>query len=461
MSKKCHRSRLRSRSRSKYGRRSKPGRSPSPCPHIHARSSNEKQDSLLAILKTLQEVQQDLKHTNDHVTSMEKHWHQDVPVFPPNSSMETDSLSVMVHSDKDLVSDCEGLDTALKPPVRANEPPIRANEPPTEVSEPQSGANKPPVKAVKRPNAPNVPANDGVLYDPDSQHPSWEPKADFTVFLEKHFLRKLSYDQVTFQVLHQSKQTLQGASQKTWVRPPDLLSAHAQGHHDLLIRRSPLLAPTLSKTTVQKTGVPVVPPNRRQKNRLIHTQQEGNNLRPRHPQCCSRLQNSVALQTSSIYHTSYKSQPSKCRPHRFRGGEPPHQGGDCRTPPPPPIREHSFSRLFLVPKKGGTFRPVIDLSFLNKFMENSHFQMESIHCLKSLLLKGDYMTTLDLKDAYLSVPGHKDSQKFLQLLWRNKCYAFQGLRFWLKYRTKDLHQTFKTCSSIPSQTGCSYDPLSG
>ena len=33
--------------------------------------------------------------------------------------------------------------------------------------------------------------------------------------------------------------------------------------------------------------------------------------------------------------------------------------------------------------------------------------------------------------------------------------------FWLKYCTKDLHQTFKTHSSISSQTGCSYDPLSG
>ena len=32
--------------------------------------------------------------------------------------------------------------------------------------------------------------------------------------------------------------------------------------------------------------------------------------------------------------------------------------------------------------------------------------------------------------------------------------------FWLEYSTKDLHQTFKTRSSIPSQTGCSYDPLS-
>ena len=197
MSKKRHRSSSRSRSRTKHGRRSEPEQSPPPSPHKRPRSSNEEQDSLSAILKTLQEVQQDLKHTNDRVSSMEKHWHQNVPVFPPNSSVETDSLSVMVHSDKDLVSDSEGLDTALKPPVRANEPPIRANEPPTEVSEPQSGANKPTDEAVKRPNAPNVSANGGDLYDPDSQNPSWEPKAEFSAFLEKHFRRKSSYDQVS------------------------------------------------------------------------------------------------------------------------------------------------------------------------------------------------------------------------------------------------------------------------
>ena len=154
MSKKRHRSRSRSRSRTKHGRRSEPEQSPPPSPHKRPRSSNEEQDSLSAILKTLQEVQQDLKHTNDRVSSMEKRWRENVPIFPPNASVETDSLSVMVHSDEDLLSDSEGLDTALKPPVRANEPPIRANEPPTEVFEPQSGANKPPDEAAKRPNAP-------------------------------------------------------------------------------------------------------------------------------------------------------------------------------------------------------------------------------------------------------------------------------------------------------------------
>ena len=132
----------------------------------------------------------------------------------------------------------------------------------------------------------------------------------------------------TFQVLHQSKQTFQGASHRTWVRPPSLLSAHAQGHRVLLTRRSPLLAPTPSTTTVHKRAFLSCP-----QTGGIHRQLEANN-QPRH-QYCFRLQKFRCVETSSIYHTGYKSEPSKCRPHRFRGGEPPHQGSYCRNPPPP------------------------------------------------------------------------------------------------------------------------------
>ena len=160
--------------------------------------------------------------------------------------------------------------------------------------------------------------------------------------------------------------------------------------------------------------------------------------------------------TSSIYHSSYKSQPSKCRPHRFRGAEPPHQGGYCRnTPPPPPplIREGFSSRLFLVPKKGGTFQPdrlefPEQVRFLNKLISRC-----SIHCLKSLLQKGDYMTILDLKDTYLSVSVHKDSQKFLQFLWRNKCYVFQGLRFGLNTAPRIFTKRLKPVAAFLRKRG--------
>ena len=93
--------------------------------------------------------------------------------------------------------------------------------------------------------------------------------------------------------------------------------------------------------------------------------------------------------------------------------------------------ENFYSRLFLVPKKEGSYCPVIDLSRLNHFLENYHFQMENISCLKSLINHDDFMTSVDLKDAYLSVHIHRSSQKYLCFQWRNKSFAFQGLPFGL------------------------------
>lgn len=48
-----------------------------------------------------------------------------------------------------------------------------------------------------------------------------------------------------------------------------------------------------------------------------------------------------------------------------------------------------LSTLFLVPKKDGGQRPVINLKNLNSFVEVPHFKMEGIHTLKGLLKKGD------------------------------------------------------------------------
>ena len=94
-------------------------------------------------------------------------------------------------------------------------------------------------------------------------------------------------------------------------------------------------------------------------------------------------------------------------------------------------RDGFYSHLFLVPKKDGPMRPVIDLSYLNKFILNEHFQMENLSCLKTLRLKGDFMTNIDLKDAYLSVPVHQSSQKFLRFIWEDTCYQFKALPFGL------------------------------
>ena len=93
-------------------------------------------------------------------------------------------------------------------------------------------------------------------------------------------------------------------------------------------------------------------------------------------------------------------------------------------------------------------RPVIDLSYLNKFILNEHFQMENLSCLKTLLLKGDFMTNIDLKDAYLSVPVHQSSQKFLRFIWEDTCYQFKALPFGLCSAPKIFTQLMKPITAF-------------
>ena len=58
-----------------------------------------------------------------------------------------------------------------------------------------------------------------------------------------------------------------------------------------------------------------------------------------------------------------------------------------------------FSRLFLVPKKGGQMRPVLNLKPLNRFIYHRHFKMEGMHIARDLLQRGNWMTRIDIKDA--------------------------------------------------------------
>ena len=45
-----------------------------------------------------------------------------------------------------------------------------------------------------------------------------------------------------------------------------------------------------------------------------------------------------------------------------------------------------------------------------------HFNMETLQSVLSLILPGRYLASLDLKDAYYSVPVHPDHTKFLKFI---------------------------------------------
>ena len=90
-----------------------------------------------------------------------------------------------------------------------------------------------------------------------------------------------------------------------------------------------------------------------------------------------------------------------------------------------------YSRLFVVWKTSGSWRPVIDLSHLNRFVDVSHFQMETIQSALLSVRQGDWMASIDLKEAYLQVPVHPDSRHFLHFVFRDRVFQFKALCFGL------------------------------
>ena len=77
------------------------------------------------------------------------------------------------------------------------------------------------------------------------------------------------------------------------------------------------------------------------------------------------------------------------------------------------------SQIFLVEKrKGGGLKT--SHKCLNNFVRKEHFKMEGLHLLPDLIQSVDWMVKLDLKDAYLQVPIHKEHQCLLQFQWHGK-----------------------------------------
>jgi hypothetical protein len=88
-----------------------------------------------------------------------------------------------------------------------------------------------------------------------------------------------------------------------------------------------------------------------------------------------------------------------------------------------------YSRLFLVPKKNGTWRPIIDLSTLNSFIDVQSFKMETTSSIRASIQPGDWAVSMDLTDAYFHVPIHPKSRKFLRFCAGNEVFQFRVLPF--------------------------------
>ena len=90
-----------------------------------------------------------------------------------------------------------------------------------------------------------------------------------------------------------------------------------------------------------------------------------------------------------------------------------------------------YSRLFLIPKQGKQWRPVIDLSSLNQYLTVSKLNMETPESIRASLRQGEWVTSIDLSDAYLHLPIHPQSRTFLRFHHKGISYQFSSLPFGL------------------------------
>ncbi len=73
---------------------------------------------------------------------------------------------------------------------------------------------------------------------------------------------------------------------------------------------------------------------------------------------------------------------------------------------PPPDRESGFyGRYFIVPKKDGGLRPILDLRHLNRSLRRFRFKMLTIPTIVSQIRSEDWFVTIGLKDATSMFPS--------------------------------------------------------
>ena len=90
---------------------------------------------------------------------------------------------------------------------------------------------------------------------------------------------------------------------------------------------------------------------------------------------------------------------------------------------------------------------ILNRKTFNEFLKFRHCKLESIEDALDLMTEGCYFGSVDLKDAYYSIPVHENYQKYLKLFWKEAYYQYivlpNGFSPAVRVFTKVLTTPFK------------------
>ena len=86
-----------------------------------------------------------------------------------------------------------------------------------------------------------------------------------------------------------------------------------------------------------------------------------------------------------------------------------------------------ISSIFVRKKKDNTYRMILNLKDLNYNIEKKHFKMDTFLSAVNLVKQNCYMASVDLRDAYYTIPISIKYRKYLRFEWQGKLYQYTCL----------------------------------
>ncbi|KAL0199646.1 hypothetical protein M9458_002833, partial [Cirrhinus mrigala] len=121
--------------------------------------------------------------------------------------------------------------------------------------------------------------------------------------------------------------------------------------------------------------------------------------------------------------------------------------------PPENMECGLYSRYFLVPKKDGGLRPILDLRPLNRALAKREFRMITVKQILAHIQPGDWFISVDLKDAYFHIQIAPRHRRFLRFAFEGRAYQFKVLPFGLALAPRTFTKCINAALSPLRQSG--------
>ncbi len=115
--------------------------------------------------------------------------------------------------------------------------------------------------------------------------------------------------------------------------------------------------------------------------------------------------------------------------------------GAVERVPPNELESGFYSRYFVLPKRDGGLRPILDLRPINRALCKRPFRMITLKQILAQIRPGDWFASVDLKDAYFHIQIAPHHRRFLRFAFENTACQYSVLPFGLALAPR----TFSKC----------------